>query len=131
MTWAARRERFRALLAGAACLHPGSVHDPVSVRIAEDLGFECGMFAGSTGSLAVLGGAGPDRADAERVRGAGAADRPGGAATLPLMVDADHGYGNALNVMRTVEELETAGRRRAHDRGHGAAGGVRRRRARG
>ena len=28
---------------------------------------------------------------------------------LPLMVDADHGYGNALNVMRTVEELETSG----------------------
>ena len=25
------------------------------------------------------------------------------------MVDADHGYGNALNVRRTVEELETAG----------------------
>ena len=25
------------------------------------------------------------------------------------MVDADHGYGNALNVMRTVEELETSG----------------------
>jgi carboxyvinyl-carboxyphosphonate phosphorylmutase len=31
------------------------------------------------------------------------------AATLPLLCDADHGYGNALNVMRTVEELETAG----------------------
>src|SRR5262249_56720292 len=28
---------------------------------------------------------------------------------LPLMVDADHGYGNALNVIRTVEELESAG----------------------
>src|SRR5205085_6419195 len=28
---------------------------------------------------------------------------------LPLMVDADHGYGNALNVMRTVEELEASG----------------------
>ena len=28
---------------------------------------------------------------------------------ISLMVDADHGYGNALNVMRTVEELETAG----------------------
>jgi carboxyvinyl-carboxyphosphonate phosphorylmutase len=26
-----------------------------------------------------------------------------------LLVDADHGYGNALNVRRTVEELETAG----------------------
>ena len=31
------------------------------------------------------------------------------AADLPLLVDADHGYGNALNVMRTVQELETAG----------------------
>jgi carboxyvinyl-carboxyphosphonate phosphorylmutase len=31
------------------------------------------------------------------------------AATLPVLVDADHGYGNALNVRRTVQELETAG----------------------
>ncbi|HUI96659.1 MAG TPA: isocitrate lyase/PEP mutase family protein, partial [Xanthobacteraceae bacterium] len=31
------------------------------------------------------------------------------AGSLPLLVDADHGYGNALNVKRTVEELETAG----------------------
>jgi carboxyvinyl-carboxyphosphonate phosphorylmutase len=29
--------------------------------------------------------------------------------TLPLLVDADHGYGNALNAMRTVEDLEAAG----------------------
>ncbi len=28
---------------------------------------------------------------------------------MPLLVDADHGYGNALNVKRTVEELENAG----------------------
>ena len=28
---------------------------------------------------------------------------------MPIMVDADHGYGNALNVRRTVEELETIG----------------------
>jgi carboxyvinyl-carboxyphosphonate phosphorylmutase len=31
------------------------------------------------------------------------------ASTLPVLVDADHGYGNALNVRRTVQELETAG----------------------
>ena len=31
------------------------------------------------------------------------------AANISLVVDADHGYGNALNVKRTVEELETAG----------------------
>ena len=108
MTWGQRRERFRALLAGAACLHPGSVHDPVSVRIAEDLGFECGMFAGSTGSLAVLGG--PDLIVLTLSEFAEQALRINrAAATLPLMVDADGGYGNALNVMRTVQELETAG----------------------
>ena len=31
------------------------------------------------------------------------------AATLPVLVDADHGYGNALNVRRTVQELDAAG----------------------
>ena len=47
MHWTERRTRFRALLAGDRCIHPGSVFDPISARIAEDLGFEIGMFAGS------------------------------------------------------------------------------------
>ncbi len=46
MHWTERRERYRAVLAGDACIHPGSVFDPISARIAEDLGFEVGMFAG-------------------------------------------------------------------------------------
>ena len=53
--WSARRTQFRAILAGRACVHPASVHDAVSARIAADLGFETGMFAGSVASLAVLG----------------------------------------------------------------------------
>ena len=108
MRWAARRAQFRALMEGAACVHPASVHEPVAVRIAEELGFECGMFAGSTGSLAVLGA--PDLIVLTLTEFAEQARRINRAAkTLPLMVDADHGYGNALNVMRTVEELEAAG----------------------
>ena len=55
MHWTARRERFRQLIQGPRCIHPGSVFDPISARIAEDLGFEAGMFAGSVASLAVLG----------------------------------------------------------------------------
>ena len=55
MHWTDRRTRFRAILNGNACVHPGSVYDPISARIAEDLGFEAGMFAGSTASLTVLG----------------------------------------------------------------------------
>ena len=46
MDWTDRRERFRATLNGGRCIHPGSVYDPISARIAEDLGFEAGMFAG-------------------------------------------------------------------------------------
>ncbi|MGD9882200.1 MAG: oxaloacetate decarboxylase, partial [Reyranella sp.] len=55
MNWTDRRRRFRAILAGERCIHPGSVFDPISARIAEDLGFEVGMSAGSTASLTVLG----------------------------------------------------------------------------
>ena len=47
MNWTERRERFRAILSGNRCVHPGSVYDAISARIAEDLGFEVGMFSGS------------------------------------------------------------------------------------
>jgi carboxyvinyl-carboxyphosphonate phosphorylmutase len=88
-------------------VHPGSVYDALSARIAEDLGFEVGMFAGSTGSLSVLGA--PDLIVLTLTEFAAQAYRICRAGNLALMVDADHGYGNALNVKRTVEELETAG----------------------
>ncbi len=106
-TWTARRERFRAVLEGTACVSPASLHDPLSARIAESLGFELGMFAGSVASLTVLGA--PDLILLTLSELAEQANRLTRAAELPLLVDADHGYGNALNVMRTVEELEAAG----------------------
>lgn len=107
MHWTDRRERYRAVLAGDVCIHPASVFDPISARIAEDLGFEVGMFAGSIASFAVLGA--PDLIVLTLTEFAQQAYRINRAGKLPLMVDADHGYGNALNVMRTVQELETAG----------------------
>src|SRR5262249_18165156 len=78
-----------------------------SARIAEDLGFEVGMFAGSIASLTVLGA--PDLIVVTLSEFAEQALRINRAGNLPLLVDADHGYGNALSVKRTVEELETAG----------------------
>ena len=107
MHWTDRRERYRAVIAGNECIHPGSVFDAISARIAEELGFEVGMFAGSIGSFAVLGN--PDLILLTLTEFAAQAYRINRAGKLPLMVDADHGYGNALNVMRTVQELETAG----------------------
>jgi carboxyvinyl-carboxyphosphonate phosphorylmutase len=94
-------------MAGTQCVHPASVHDPISGRIAHDLGFEVGMYAGSTASLTVLGA--PDLITLTLTEFAGQAHRIMRAVDLPLMCDADHGYGNALSVKRTVEELETAG----------------------
>ncbi len=106
-SWTERRRNFRAVIEGPRCVHPGSVYDPMSARIAQHIGFEIGMFAGSTGSLTVLGD--PDLIVMTLTEFAQQCLRINRAAEIPLMVDADHGYGNALSVMRTVRELETAG----------------------
>src|SRR6201994_3960944 len=103
----ARREKLRSILSGPRCVRPGSVYDAISIRIAADLGFEVGMFGGSWASLAVLGD--PDIALITLTELAEQVRRMSRAAALPFLVDADHGYGNALNVRRTVQELEAAG----------------------
>jgi len=107
MTFRKRRDALRSILSGSTCIRPGSVYDAISIRIAQDLGFEVGMFGGSIASLAVLGD--PDLALITLTELAEQMHRMSRAASLPVLVDADHGYGNALNVRRTVEELETAG----------------------
>lgn len=107
ITASAKRAAVRSILAGNACVRPAGVFDPLSALAAEDIGYELGMLGGSVASLAILGA--PDIAVltlselAEQVR------RICRVGNLPVMVDADHGYGNALNVRRTVEELENAG----------------------
>ena len=107
MAFRKRREVLRSILKGSSCIRPGSVFDATSIRIAEDLGFELGMFGGSVASLAVLGD--PDIALITLTELAEQMRRMSRAADLPVLVDADHGYGNALNVRRTVQELEAAG----------------------
>ncbi|MGC2084728.1 MAG: isocitrate lyase/PEP mutase family protein [Bradyrhizobium sp.] len=107
MTFRARRDQLRSILTGTRCIRPGSVYDAISMRIADDLGFELGMFGGSVASLAVLGD--PDIALITLTELAEQVRRMSRASALPFLVDADHGYGNALNVRRTVQELEAAG----------------------
>src|ERR1700746_1726629 len=107
MAFRKRRDTLRSTLSGTSCIRPGSVYDAISIRIAEDLGFEVGMFGGSVASLAVLGD--PDIALITLTELAEQVRRMSRASALPVLVDADHGYGNALNVRRTVSELEAAG----------------------
>lgn len=98
---------FRAILAGDVCVRPASVANPLSMRAAAEIGYEVAMLAGSVAALEILGA--PDLALitlselTEQVR------RVARAAPVPLLVDGDHGYGNALSVRRTAIELAAAG----------------------
>ena len=102
-----KRYQFRQILTGNQCVHPGSVFDAISSRIAEDLEYQVGMFAGSIASAVILGD--PDHILITLTEFAEQTRRICRASNLPIKVDADHGYGNALNVKRTVEELENSG----------------------
>jgi len=102
-----RRNRLRQILKGTQCLSPASVYDPLSARVAESVGYEIGMLAGSVASNTTL--AAPDLIVLTLTEFAEQIRRITRASTLSMIVDADHGYGNALNVMRTIEELEHAG----------------------
>lgn len=98
---------FRAVLAGSACPSPASVYDPLSARIARSVGYTTGILAGSVASNSTL--AAPDLLVLTLTELADQVRRIARVTDLGLLVDADHGFGNALNVMRTIEELEHAG----------------------
>jgi len=107
MSYTEQRKRLRAVFGGTKCLSPASVYDALSARVAESVGYEIGMLAGSVASNTTL--AAPDLIVLTLTEFADRVRRIMRASRLSLIVDADHGYGNALNVMRTVEELEHAG----------------------
>ncbi len=101
------RKAFGDLLQGTVCKFAASVFDPISVRMASDLGFEVAIQGGSVASLQVLGA--PDIALLTLDEYVEQVSRVGRASQIPIIGDADHGFGNALNVMRTVTELQKAG----------------------
>ena len=107
MSHTEQRKRLRAVFGGTKCLSPASVYAALSARVAESVGYEIGMLAGSVASNTTL--AAPDLIVLTLTEFADQVRRIMRASKLSLIVDADHGYGNALNVMRTVEELEHAG----------------------
>ncbi|MBC3776536.1 isocitrate lyase/phosphoenolpyruvate mutase family protein [Pseudomonas sp. SWRI99] len=101
------RKAFAELLNGSVCKFAASVFDPMSARMAADLGFEVAIQGGSVASLQVLGA--PDIALLTLDEYVEQVGRVGRVSQIPVIADADHGYGNALNVMRTVTELQKAG----------------------
>jgi carboxyvinyl-carboxyphosphonate phosphorylmutase len=101
------RRRLRAILDSERCVTMGSVYDPVSARIADDLGYEAALMGGSVVSHVML--AAPDVILLTLSELAEQVSRCMRASAVPIVVDGDHGYGNALNAMRTVQEMDRAG----------------------
>jgi carboxyvinyl-carboxyphosphonate phosphorylmutase len=99
--------RLRALLTGPEIVQAPGAYDALSARIVEAAGFPVVYMTGFGSSAGLLGR--PDvglLSAAEMVENA---RRMAAAITVPLIADADTGYGNPLNVMRTVEMYEAAG----------------------
>jgi 2-methylisocitrate lyase-like PEP mutase family enzyme len=101
------KQRLRALVdARRGALVPGAFN-ALSARVIEDLGFEAIYVTGA--GVTNMGLGLPDQAFMGLAEIAEATGRIRDAVQLPLIVDADTGFGNALNVRHTIRTLERAG----------------------
>ena len=99
-------QRIRDAVAGDTVLMPG-VYDALTARIAARVGFDVVFISGYSVSAARLGE--PDFGFLTQTEMAEAARSVCRVSEAPVIVDADTGYGNAVNVLRTVHELQDAG----------------------
>src|SRR5512134_1958142 len=101
------RQRLRARLStGPVVIAPG-IYDAYGARLVEQAGFEAAYMTGNGVSATLLGR--PDVGLVDLTLITSHARRVAAAVAIPLICDADTGYGNAVNVRRTVEEFEAAG----------------------
>lgn len=105
------RARLRALLeaavsSGEPLVAPGC-YDALSARLVEQAGFDAAYMTGFGTSASLLGR--PDVGLATATEMTDNARRIAATIDLPLIADADTGYGNPVNVARTVREMEQAG----------------------
>src|SRR3989442_15089528 len=96
----------RALVEHGTLIMPG-VYDALSDKIAARAGFEVIFITGYSVSATLLGE--PDFGLLPQTEVVGAARRICSVVDPPVIVDADTGYGNAINVIRTVHDLIRAG----------------------
>lgn len=95
-----------ALSSGRTIAMPG-VFDALSARLAAQAGFETVFLSGYAMSATQLGE--PDFGLLGESEVVATATRTCAAVEVPVVVDADTGYGNAVNVIRTVQDLVRAG----------------------
>lgn len=99
--------RLRQLLNGDRPVVAPGCYDPLSARLVEEAGFDCAYMTGFGSAAGFLGR--PDVGLMTLTEMVGNARRIVDAVALPLIADADTGYGNAINMIRTIHEYERAG----------------------
>ena len=104
---ASAAERLRAILAEPGCVQAPGVFAAVSARLLERAGFRVGHLSGAIASAVGLGL--PDLGYLHGTDVAALAARITAATDLPVIADADTGYGNALHARRTAEQYARAG----------------------
>ena len=102
-----RTTRLRDLIAAPDILIMPGVHDALGARLAEAAGFSA-ITAGGYGATATLLG-GPDSSQLSLTELSEMYSRLCDATALPLLADADTGFGNVTNVVRAVKLYEKAG----------------------
>jgi len=101
------RQRLRARLADGPIVVAPGIYDAYGARLVEMAGFEAAYMTGNGVSASLLGRADVGLIDLTLF--AAHAHRAAAAIDIPLICDADTGYGNVVNVRRTVEEFEAGG----------------------
>jgi carboxyvinyl-carboxyphosphonate phosphorylmutase len=99
--------RLRELLAGPEPVIAPGAYDSLSARLIEMAGFPAVYMTGYGTAASLLGR--PDVGLLTMTEMVGNASRIVQATSVPVIADADDGYGNPLNVIRTVKEYERAG----------------------
>jgi len=101
------RPRLRELLAGPAPLVAPGAYDALSARLVEQAGFDVVYMTGFGTTAGLLGR--PDVGLLSATEMVDNARRIVAAVDVPVIADGDTGYGNAINVVRTVQAYEQAG----------------------
>lgn len=101
------RQQFKQLLSQDQMFYIPGVYDGISAHLVQDAGFKAAYMTGAGAAASVIGK--PDLGLTTLTEMADHAHRITSAITIPLVADADTGYGNALHVHRTVTEYERAG----------------------
>ena len=101
------RQRLRKRLASGPVIVAPGIYDAYGARLVEQGGFEAAYMTGNGVSASLLGR--PDVGLVDLTLITAHAHRVASCVGIPLICDADTGYGNAVNVRRTVEEFEAAG----------------------